>query len=151
MLTQHDFGLRKAFEQPIIDHRLGATRRFLRRLEHRHDRTTPSLAGAREQRGRSNQPRYMHVVTAGVHDRYRLPFPIGSLDLASVGHAGRLLDRQGVHVGTEHHGRPSAVAQKPHHPGVPDSGRHLIASRTQPLRRKTRCSRFLHGELGMSM
>src|SRR6185312_14034831 len=64
MLTQYDFWLRKSLEQPVSDHRLGAARRFFRRLEHRHNRAMPSLAGACEQRGRSNQPSYMHVVTA---------------------------------------------------------------------------------------
>ena len=45
VLVEHDVGLGEAVEEPVIDHRLGAFRRLLRRLEHRYQGPAPGVAG----------------------------------------------------------------------------------------------------------
>jgi hypothetical protein len=41
VLTEDDVALRKTLEQPVINHRLGAFRRFLGGLKDGHDRAAP--------------------------------------------------------------------------------------------------------------
>ena len=76
VLAEHDVRFGEAVEETVVDHRLGAFRRLLRRLEHRHQRPAPRLAGLREQRRRADEPGDMHVVAAHVADRHRLPVAV---------------------------------------------------------------------------
>ena len=84
----------------------------------------------------------MHVVTAGVHH---------SFDLARVGKPGRLPDRQSVHIRSQQHRRPVAVAEHPRDPGRRDTLDHLKAQIHQPARRDPRRAVLLERELRMSM
>ena len=126
VLAEHDVGFGEAVEEPVIDHGLGAFPRLLRRLEHRHQRSLPGVAGSREQRRRADEPRDMHILAAGMHDRHRLPAAIRGLELARKGQAGRLLDRQRIHVGAQHDRRSCAVAQESDDAGLPDRRRHVV-------------------------
>ena len=67
VLAEDHVGLGEAVEQPVVDHRLRAFRRLLRRLEDRHQRPVPRVARLREQRRRADEPGHVHVVAAGVH------------------------------------------------------------------------------------
>ena len=100
---------------------------------------------------RTGEPRRMHVMAARMHDRYGVAFTIGRGDLARIGQAGRLGDRQRVHVGTQHHNRAFAVTQYPHDARLADTGRHFVARVAQSLRRDARCARFLHRQLGVGV
>jgi parvulin-like peptidyl-prolyl cis-trans isomerase-like protein len=51
----------------------------------------------------------MHIVAARVHDGHRVPVLIRGPDLAGIGQASHLLDRQCIHIGAQHDGRPFAV------------------------------------------
>ena len=50
MLAQNGIRLGKAFEQPVIDHRLRAFAGFLGRLEYGHERAAPGMPVLREER-----------------------------------------------------------------------------------------------------
>lgn len=56
VLAKHDIGRGEAFEQAVVDHRLGALGGFLARLEHGHQRALPGIALLRQQRRRTDQP-----------------------------------------------------------------------------------------------
>ena len=62
--------------------------------------------------------------------------PSGSVAVcgARVGQPGLLGDRQRVHVGAQHHGRPVAVAQHPDDAGAADAGGHLEPGGLEPRR-----------------
>jgi hypothetical protein len=115
----------------------GPFRRLFRRLEHCHQRPLPSVAGLREERRRADEPGDVHVVAAGMHDRHRLAVAVRDFDLAGIGQAGRLLDRQRIHVGAQHDGRPCTVAQEPDDTGLPDCRRHVVTCGAQPFRRQS--------------
>ena len=151
MLAEHHVGLGEAVEEPVIDHCLGAFRRLLRRLEHRYQGPAPGVAGLREERRRADEPGDMHVVTAGMHDRHRLPVAVRGSDLAGIGQAGCLLDRQCIHVGAQHDGRPFAVAQEPYDAGLADRRRHVVTGGAQPLRCQSGRPGLLHRQLGMGV
>ncbi len=142
-------GLRKALEQSVVDHRLGALRGFLRRLEYRHDRALPCVARLREQLRRAGEPRRVHVVAARVHHRHGVAFAIGRGDLARIGQTGRFLDRQRIHVRAQHHDRTVAVAQQSHDARLADARGDVVARVAQPLCSDARGARLLHRELGM--
>ena len=84
----------------------------------------------------------MHVVTAGMHH---------AIDPARVRKPGRLPDRQGIHVRTQQHRRPVAVAEHPGDPGPRDALDHLKAQIPQPARRDPRRAMLLKRQLWMSM
>ena len=88
-------------------------------------------------------------MAAGVHHRHRLPLTVDSPDLAGVGQAGRLLDRQGVHIGAQHDGRSLAVAEQADDAGLPDPRRHLVAGAAELVRRQAGRPRLLHRQLGV--
>jgi hypothetical protein len=98
VLTEDHVGFRKTLEQPIIDHGLGAFGGFLGRLKYRHQRASPRPPRLREQGGCADEPGYVHIVAAHMANGDQIAFVIFRLDLAGVGQAGRLLDRQCVHI-----------------------------------------------------
>ena len=122
VLAEDDRRLGEALEEAVVDHRLGALRGLLGRLEDRQHGAVPGVAGGGEQRGRAGQPGHVHVVSAGVHDRYFVAVRIGRSGGAGVGQAGRLPDRQRVHVGAQHDRRAVAVGQQPDHTRAADPG-----------------------------
>ena len=65
-------GLGKRLKSPSSIIALRACRRLLCRLEDGHQRSLPSVSGLRKQRGRTDQPSHMHVMTTGVHHRHGL-------------------------------------------------------------------------------
>ena len=149
VLAEHDVRLGEAVEQAVVDHRPGALRRLFGRLEDHHQCAPPRVACLREQRGRAHQPGDMHVVAAGMRPPARCSPRVRRRDLAGIGEAGRLCDRQRVHVGAQHDGRAVAVAKQTDDAGLPDPGRHLIAGVAKPVRGQARRARLLHRQLGM--
>jgi hypothetical protein len=83
--------------------------------------------GGAEQRGD------VHVVPAGVHHRDVVAVAVGGPGGAGVVQAGGLLDRQGVHVGTQQDACAGPVAQHADHPRAADAVMHLVAALTQPV------------------
>ena len=83
--------MREPLHQAVLDHRLAAGAALLRRLED-HDRGAGEIAGLGEIARGAEQHRGMAVMAAGMHLAGH-----GRL----VGHVGRLLDRQRVHVGAQ--------------------------------------------------
>ena len=93
VLAEHDIGLGKAVKETVIDHRLSAFPRLLRRLEHRHQGPAPAVAGLCKERRCAGEPGDMHVVTAGMHHRHPFAVAVRSPYPAGIGQAGHLLDR----------------------------------------------------------
>ena len=137
MLAEDDIGLRESLEKPIVNHRLRALRRLLRRLKDGHQRPLPCIARLRKQFGRTDQPGHMHVVTTGVHHRHALPSAVRRRDLTGIGKAGSFLNRQRIHVGAEHHCRSLAIAQQTDNAGLANPGSHFIADSPQVLRTRS--------------
>ena len=120
MLAKHDIGRGEAFEQTVVDHGLGALRGFLARLKNGHQGALPGIARLRQQCRRTDQPGDMHVVAAHMSHRHGVPFGIRRCDLAGIGKAGVLGDRQRIHVRAQHHRRPLAVAEQSDHARLAD-------------------------------
>jgi hypothetical protein len=76
----------------------------------------------------------VHIVTAHVTHRHRVPLAVLHLDLAGIGKTGRFLDGQGIHVGAQHHGRTIAVAEQADNACLSDSRRYLITGSAKPFR-----------------
>ena len=81
----------------------------------------------------------MQVVAARVHDRDLVPVRIGPGDAARVCEAGRLLDRERVHVGPDEQRRPGPVLEHgrdavPANPAV-DRAAGRFERVCEPLRR----------------
>ena len=81
----------EAVDQAVVDHRLAAGAALLRRLED-HRRRAVEVARLGEIFGGAEQHRGVPVVAAGVHEARRL---------GRMREAGRLGDRQRVHVGAD--------------------------------------------------
>ena len=111
----------------VVDHRLRSRPQLLGRLEQRDEGPVPGIRRPCQQLGRARQPGDVHVVSAGVHDRDRVPVGVGAGGGAGVREAGVLLDREGVHVGAQHDGRAVAVAEHPDDAGPADARAHLAA------------------------
>ena len=79
----------------------------------------PGVAGVGEERGRAREPGDVHVVPAGVHDRDLVAVGVGRRRRAGIRQAGRLADRQRVHVGAQHHRGTVTVAQHADDAGAP--------------------------------
>src|SRR5690348_9933870 len=110
MLSQDRTWFWKTPEQSIVNHGLRASARFFSRLKNRHQRTAPSVSILSHQCGSSYQPSYMHVMSAGMHHRYRLPALIGS-HLARIRQICRLTNWERIHIGAKHDVRAVAVAE----------------------------------------
>jgi len=61
-----------------------------------------------------------------MHDRHRPALAVQDVDLAGIRHAGGFLDRQGVHISTQHDRRPVAIAQQPDDSSLADPGGHFV-------------------------
>ena len=70
-------------------------------------------------------------MAAGVHDADFEAVLVAHADLAGVGHAGLLDDRQRIHVGADQDGRPGAVLQDADDAGAAD---FLASPRSRALR-----------------
>ncbi len=81
----------EALHQAVLDHGLAAGAAFFRRLEDHHRRAV-EIAGLGQIARRAEQHGRMAVMAAGVHL---------AGDGRGIGLAGRLLDRQRVHVGAQ--------------------------------------------------
>ena len=127
-----DFLDAEAVDQAVLDHGLAAGAALLRRLEDHH-RGAVEIARLGEVLGGAEQHRGVAVVAAGVHlaGHRRL-----------VRQAGRLLDRQRIHVGAQpdHLARSAALAaaDDADDAGAADAGHHLVAAETLELFRHRR-------------
>jgi hypothetical protein len=90
-----DDGLAGRGQHTFGDHRLGAARTLLARLEHEDDIAGQLVPYLGQQPGRADQDRDVQVVAAGVH---------GAGDLGRVLDLGELGDRQRVHVAAQEDG-----------------------------------------------
>ena len=110
-----------AFEQAIVEHRLGAGAAFLCRLEDEHDAAVEIARLAQVSRG-AEQHRRVPVVAAGVHL---------TLDFRGMRQASRLDDRQRIHIGanTDHFARSVFLAvNNRDDAGAPDPRRDLVTA-----------------------
>ena len=151
MLAKHDIGCGEAFKQTVVDHRLGALRGFLTRLEYGHQCALPGVARLRQQCRGTDQPCDMHVMAAHMAHRHNVSFGIGRCDFAGIGKAGVLRDRQRIHVGAQHHCWPLAVAEQSHHARLAHPGRNLVTGFPQPVGGDARRSRLVHRQFGMGV
>ena len=133
---------RKALEQPVVDHRLGASVAFLSGLED-EIRSAVEIARLVKITGGGEQHRRVTVVAAAVH-----PAVVGR----PVGEVVLLLHRQRVHVGAQAD-RAAAFVAAPHdhgdHAGAADAGVVLDAERGQRLANDARRALLLETQLGM--
>ena len=138
---ENDLG-REAFEQPVVDHRLGAGVAFLAGLEDQERRAVEVPRLVQVARG-GEQHRRVAVVAAAVH-----PAVVAGTVLELV----VLVHRQRVHVGAQAHAAPGAVPAPAHHrddAGPADPRMVLDAQRAQPLAHQLRRPVLLESELGM--
>jgi hypothetical protein len=120
VLAEDHLRLGEAVEEAVVDHRLCALGRLLRGLEDGQHGALPGVAGVGEQPRRARQPGDVHVVAARVHDRDLVPGGVGRRRGAGVRQAGRLPDRQRVHVGAQHDRGAVAVCEQSHDAGSAD-------------------------------
>ena len=66
--------------------------------------------------------------------RHRVPLAVFHFALAGIGKTGRFLDRQGIHVGAQHHGRALADPEQADNAGRANPCRHLITGGAKPVR-----------------
>ncbi len=135
----------EAVDQAIVDHRLAARAAFLRRLEDDRRRAI-EVTGFGEIFGGAEQHCGMPVVAAGMHEAGRL---------RGVREAGRLHDRQRIHVGADADDAAARIAPPPDeadHPGAADPLRHLVAAEfAQPGRNDRRRAAGVVQKLWMLM
>jgi hypothetical protein len=93
----------------------------------------------------------MHVVAAHMPYWHDYPFGVRRRDLAGIGKAGVLGDRQRIHVRAQHHRRPLAVAEQSNHTRLAHPGRHLVPSFPEPVGGDARRSRLVHRQFGMGV
>ena len=149
MLGEHDVGLGKPFEQPVIDHVLRAAGELLSGLEDRQHGAGPLTNGLCEQGCGAEQAGRMHIVTAGVHDRDLAPVAVGGAGRAGVGQSGLLLDGKGVEIGTQQHHPTLPVAQYTDHARTADPLGHLQSRRPQAGSHPGRRAMFLQRQFGV--
>ena len=115
----------EAIHQPVLDHR-GSSRAALFRGLKDHHRVAGKISRLREIAGRAEQHRGMAVVTAGMHQAFRL---------GGVGKIGLFLDRQRIHVGPQSDHLDVAIAGRlpalddADHAGLAEAGRDFIAAK----------------------
>ena len=136
---------RKLPEQAILDHHIGAAFRLLGRLKNEMDaavkfQTTPVFGQVAR---RAEQHGGMPVMTAGVH-------------LAGVPGAMRklvvFLQRQGVHVGAQADGTPTAaLAQDADDPGFGQATMDFEAIGGKLTRHDVGCPCLLEGQFGVGV
>jgi hypothetical protein len=101
---------------------LGAVARLLGGLEQRDQGPVPLAGVTGQELDRAQQAGHVHVVAAGMGDRYLAAVgPLGGHG-ARVVHAGIFADGQRVQFGPEQDGRPGAVGQDAHHTRAADAG-----------------------------
>ena len=110
----------EALHHAFLDHLVAAAAAFFGRLEDHGDRAG-EIARLGEIFRRAEQHGGVAVMAAGMHVARRV---------GSVGLAGRLGDRQRVHVGAQADGRPVAVPAADHadDAGAADAGHDLVAA-----------------------
>ena len=123
----------ETLKQAVRQHGLGAGADLFRGLEDEMQRSV-ELAGARQTFGRGEQDGGVTVMAASMHD---------AVAFAGVRQAGRLADRQRVHVGAEGERPPATSAQGRDDPGAADARRHLVAPFPEPPRDALRGALFL--------
>ena len=111
VLPEYDIGLRKSFEEPIVNHGLSALCRLLPWLKDWHQRSMPAIAAFGKQRGRSNQAGHVHVVSAGVRHWHGLAISACRCNCTRIRKTSSFLDGQRVHVSAQHYGWAVSVAQ----------------------------------------
>ena len=151
MLPEDHVWLGETVEQVVVDHPLRSRPQLLGWLEQRDEGPVPGVRRPRQQLRRARQPGDVHVVSAGVHDRNRVPVGVGAGGGAGVREAGVLLDREGVHVGAQHDGGAVAVAEHPDDAGTADARAHLAAGPLELLGGLRRRALLLVRELGVGM
>ena len=115
-------------EQSLADHRLRPAGSLLPGLEHEHDVTLELVAQLVQDPRRTDQPRDVQVVAAGVHPT---DVPRDVLEVEVLG------DRQGVHVAAQQHHRPvrpgARGAPRPRSTATTDdSASPRVTSRSRP-------------------
>jgi hypothetical protein len=83
--------------------------------------------------------------------RHGISLSINRCDLAGIGKAGILGDRQRIHIRAQHHCWPFAVAEQPNHTSLTHSGCHFVASLLQSIGGNARRSRLLHRQFGVGV
>jgi hypothetical protein len=81
------------FRKTVIDHCAGAVGCLLSRLKECDQGAAPMIGAISEELGRPEQRGDVHVVSAGMHDRYLVAIGVGGLHRAGVIESGGLFDR----------------------------------------------------------
>ncbi len=129
----------------------GAGADLLGRLADEDQRALPAGLQAGQHAGGADPAGHVHVVAAGVHDADLVAVLVARADLAGVGQAGLLDDRQGVHVGAHQHGRPVAVLEDADDAVAADVLRHLEADLLQLAGQAGGGSRLVERQLGVGV
>jgi len=139
---------REPAEQTVVDHGPGPLPGLLGGLGHEEERPGPGAVLPCQQAGGPGKVRHVQVMAAGMHHRHSRPARESHIR-GSVGEAGLLTDGEPVHVGPDHHHRPVATGEEPHHPG-PSPGSGNPVTRSVQLCGEDPCRPHLGpGELGM--
>ena len=132
----------ETLEQAVLQHLQRTANAFLGRLEDEVDGAV-EVAGLRQVLRRAEQHGGVAVMAAGMH---------AAGVLAGVRQAGRLQDRQRVHIGAQSdRGLAVAVAQHANDAGLADAAMHLDAPFLQLARDEIRGAVFLQPEFGMGV
>ena len=142
VLSKYCTRFRKALEKAIINHCLRTGSRFLRWLKKRHQRPSPCISIVRHQCGRSNQPRYVHVMAAGMHHRYGFPILIRVMLLA---YGRPVASRTGsASISARSMIVNLAVTEHTDYSRLANASRYFVTSRPEAVRGNARCPVLLH-------
>lgn len=115
---------REPGEEPVPDHGPCPRPGLLGGLGHEEERPGPGAVLPCQQAGGPGKDRHVQVMAAGMHHRNCQPARHCHVR-GGIGEAGLLPDGEPVHVGPDHHHRPPAPAEDPHHPGPSHGSDHL--------------------------
>ena len=141
----------KAGEQAVFHHGSSPADTLLGGLTDIDKSAVPAVFIPRQQCSGSDADGHVQVVPTGMHHRnFNAAVVVGG-DVACVGEAGFLRDRQRIEFGAQHDRGSRSVLQDADHACAPDSGGHVVSKLAQ-LRRDHGCGLLLViGEFGAAV
>jgi hypothetical protein len=143
--------LRKAREQPVVQHGLRAHDEFLAWLQDHDDGAGPLILHRGEAPARTEPCRHVRVMAAGVHHARVHPVERLGPHLRREGKAGLLGDRERVHVGADQQNGAWPILHHGDDAGLADMLGHLETELAHLGGKLGGGSHLLHRQLGVSV